>query len=251
MVNGIVRYFILSFFIVVVIFVAIFVTPWSNINWGKIEFLPGSTITISGQADKEERSQIARFSVGVMANGDTKEAVTNEVNEKVTKIIQAVKNFGIPDEDIKTENISVYESPQVEILIYPPVPRESAPWAANNTISVILRDVDRASALADLLNASEANQVNGPTFSLDDTSQAEAELLKEAIEDARKKAEIIAEASGRRLGKIITVTEGGSAMPILYRGLEAAVDSGGVVPTPVEPGTETVYKAVTVVFELR
>ena len=241
---------------IILVLAAVFVLPWRLVNWGKLELQNASTITLSGEAKEDVRSQIARFSAGVTAVGDTKEAVTDEVNRKVADIISKVKEFGIPEADIQTQNISVYkqslqptgyENPQTEILIYPPQPRQQAPWTANNSIGIILRDVDKASALADLLNQTGANQVSGPSFSLDDTSASEAKLLEEAIKDARAKDERVAEASGRKLGKIITVTEGGQSVPI-YRSLEAGVD---VSKTPVEPGSQTVFKTVTVVFELR
>lgn len=236
-----------SLLVIIVTLAAIFLIPWRLVDWGKIETLPASTITVSGQAKSEEPTQIARFSVGVNSQGDTKDGVTNDVNAKVTNIIKAVKDFGIPDEDIKTQNISVYENQNqgAEVQTYPPI--KMARWNANNTISIVLRDVTKASAFADLLNKTEANQVSGPSFSLDDTSAAEAKLLEEAINDARDKAIKVTEASGRRLGKVITVTEGAGSSPI-YPLAESATRSN--VPTPVEPGTQTVSKSVTVIFEL-
>ena len=83
---------------------------------------------------------------------------------------------------------------------------------------------------------------------MDDTTEAQADLLSKAIANAREKADKIATASQRKLGKIITVTEGGTAMPgPIFRAMSVAE----TVPTPVEPGTETVYQSVTVTFELK
>ncbi len=234
-------------FLLAILFLAgVYFIPWSRVNWGKIEFLPAGTITVIGEAKEDVATQIARFSAGVTATGDTKEAVTNEVNQKIGEVIAKVKDFGIPEKDIQTQNISVYETPEVEILIYPPRPQQ-AHWTANNSVSIVLRDVNRVSQLADLLNASGANQVSGPSFSVDDTQEAQVALMGKAIASAREKAEKIAQAAGRKLGKVITVNEGGVSSPI-YPMMERATSD---VSTPVEPGAETVYKSVTVVFELK
>jgi len=232
-------------FLLAILFLAgVYFIPWSRVNWGKIEFLPAGTITVTGQAKRDEASQIANFNASVTASNDEKQTAIDEVNTKMAEIIQKVKEFGIDEKDIQTQNVSVYENPAMEILIYPPQKR-SLRWTANNSLEIKLKDVNRASQLADLLNATGATSVSGPNFSLDDTQEAETALLAEAIENAREKAEKVAQASGRKLGKVITVSEGGSPIGI-YPTMERAMST-----TPIEPGTETVYKSVTVVFELR
>lgn len=87
----------------------------------------------------------------------------------------------------------------------------------------------------------------GPNFSMDEDSGETDELFAEAIENARKKAQNVAASTGRKLGKVLSVVEGvtsGGPVPILR--MEAG--GGGA---PLEPGTGTVSKSVTVVFELR
>lgn len=213
------------------------------------QFLPKKTITVTGEAKREEVSQIANFYVSVTANGNNKDTVVEEVNDKANEIVDAVKDFGIPEADIKTENVSVYgnDSGGAEILIFPPRPRSG--WTASNSITVTLRDVSRVADLAELLNSLPANSINGPNFDLDETAEAEAELLERALENARAKAEKIARSSGQRLGKIINLTEDASG-PIVFP-LDRSVNVDSSAPVPVEPGTQTLYKSVTVTFELR
>jgi len=215
------------------------------VNWGKIELLPASTITVSGEARLEEKSQIASFTAGVTSISDDKDTAVNEVNKTIGDIIIAVKKFGIAEEDIQTSSLSVNQ--MQESLTEEETRRvQLGQWRANNTIEITLRDVDKASALAGLLSESGATSVQGPNFSLDDTQESEVALLEEAIDNAREKAKTIAESSGRKLGKIVTVSEGAQQASGIFRGLE--MTGGG---TPIEPGTETVYKTVTVTFQLR
>jgi len=230
--------------LVVVVLIGAFFVPWQEINWGKIQLFPGRTITVTGEAKTQQENQIALFTAGVTAVNDDKEIAINDVNGKIEAIIGAVKSFGIKSEEIKTQNLSVYQD---EETYYEEGVQKRRPgqWRVNNSIAITLREVDRASDLADLLMKSGATNVNGPQFSLEEGQAEEDFLLEEAIDDARKKAEKIAQSSGGKLGKIISISEGyqQSRTYPLY-------EAGGGGGAPVEPGSETVIKTVTVVFEL-
>ena len=202
---------------------------------------PSASITVTGEAKLDLTSQIANFSAGVTATNEDKQTAINEVNTQMTKIIQAVKDFGIDEKDIQTQQVSVYQTKEERLSV-------KDVWQASNSISLKLRNIDQASTLADLLQQSNATNVYGPNYSLDDTTQAQVDLLSKAIDNAREKAEKIAVASKRKLGQVITVSEGGTVMPgPVFRAMSVAES----VPTPVEPGSETVYKSVTVTFELK
>jgi uncharacterized protein len=228
-----------------ILLVGAFFIPWRNVTWGKFALMPASTITVTGEASSEQASQVASFTAGVTAVSDNKETAVKTVNDKVTALTQSVKEFGIPTEDIKTQNLSVYQMQE-------PITKdgrqriEPGQWQVSNDIMIRLRNVDQTQDLVDLLNASGATNVYGPNFTIDDTKDAEVVLLSEAIENARQKAEAIATGSNKHLGEIINVQEGYSSSPIpMY----AAREMGGS-GTPVEPGTQTVSKTVTVTFEL-
>ncbi|MBI4130689.1 SIMPL domain-containing protein [Candidatus Roizmanbacteria bacterium] len=223
-----------------------FLLPWQRLNWGILRLGTTRTITVIGQAKSEERSQIATFTAGVAALSDKKETATAEVNQKVAALIDAVKAFGITPGDIKTQSINVY---QMEEQYYEGGRQKNRPgqWRVSNDITITLRDVDQASQLTDVLTQSGATTIYGPNFTLDDTTDAERELLQQAIADAREKATRIATNMNGSLGQIVSVSETDQGGPILFaeRGL------GGGGSAPVEPGTGTVTTTLTVVFEVR
>lgn len=239
----------IALLIIILLLVAL-LSPLQKMNWGKLELLPASTITVSGEAHLQETSQIATFTAGVTAYNDDKDTAVNEVNENIDSIIKSVKEFGIDGDDIQTQNASVNQ--RVDAVFEDNTRSvKTGQWQANNTIQITLRDVEKASALTDLLNQSEATTVYGPRFSLDETQDAEVLLLEQAIENAREKAEKIAKSSKRKLGKVITVSEGSQSPAGIYRSLPEAGGGDTSISAPIEPGTETVYKNVTVTFELR
>ncbi len=242
--------FFLGISLAAVLFAAVLLSglyflPWQNTNWGKLEFSSPQTITVTGTAEDQVKNQIATFNAGVSKVGDDKQAAIDEVNQKVNAIIDAVKNFGVKTEDIKSQNLNIYQE-QETYYDNGVQKRREGQWNVSNTVAITLRDIDSASQLADLLGKSGATNVYGPNFSLDNTVSAEDKLLKEAIANARQKAVIMAGGSDK-LGKILNVSEGYQSSQPIY----AFRDGAGGGGAALEPGSGTVSKSVTVVFELK
>jgi len=228
----------------IVFVVAVYLFPLGRMQWGKLEMTPSQTVTVIGTAQSQQTNQIARFSAGVMAVNDDKQIAIDEVNQKMNTLIAAVKDFGINEADITTESLSVNLEEQYDLDT-----RRSTPgqWRANNSISIRLSDVSQAADLAKVLASSGATQVYGPNFMVDDTKEAEIDLVNEALQNASDKADAIAKGSGRSLGKVLSVVEGATGNPPMPY-LAAQGRGGGA---DVSIGTSTVSQMVTVTFELK
>lgn len=215
-------------------------------SWGKLRLLAPHTITVVGEAKSQEKSQIAIFTAGVNAFNDDKNAAVSDVNKKVEAIIEAVKEFGVTSEDIKTQSMNIYQN---QDQYYEDGRQKYRPgqWNVGNTVEIKLRNVDRAASLAGVLTKSGATNVYGPNFTFDDTSEQSTALLDAAFKNAQTKAAKVAQSTGRKLGKVVSVTEAGAMQqPVMYR-MEGGGGGGGGA---VEPGSGTVSKTVTVTFEL-
>ena len=232
--------------LVVLVYLGAFFIPWQQINRGNIGVLPGKTITVTGTAESKEKNQVASFSAGVDSVSDDKNKAIAEVNQKITAITKAVKDFGIASVDIQTQNMSIFQS---EEQYYEGGIAKSRPgqWRVNNSINIKLRSVEKASELAQLLSDNGATNVYGPNFSLNDTNDVETKLLGEAVTNARKKAEAIAQANNRKIGQILNITEGNNDIGV-YPKFDGYGGGGGMA---LEPGTGTVKAMATVVFELK
>jgi uncharacterized protein len=233
--------------VTVLVIAALWLFPWRNINWGKFSMVPVESVSVTGEAKSVEKNQIASFTAGVDSVNENKDSAVKEVNTKVESMIAAVKKFGVKSEDIRTQNLSIYQN---EETYYDNGVQKSrkGQWRVSNSVEITLREIDKASGLADLLTNSGATNVYGPNFRMDDTSKAEKGLFDAAMKDAREKAELIAKASGRQLGKVISVAEGGTVSNIYPMALKGDMGGGGA---PVEAGSGTVYKNLSVVFELK
>lgn len=224
---------------------AIYMFPWGNMNWGRVS-IQNNLIVVTGTSKEQKRNEIARFTAGASSVNDDRDTAVSEVNEIVVKITEAVKTFGIKEADIKTSNLSIYQEEE-SYWENGVQKRRKGQWRVSNNIEVVLRNVDEASQLADILTKNGATNVYGPMLSLDDSQKAADELLASAIEDAREKAEIMAEAAGGVLGEVVSVVEGSSATSV-YRSMVFEGGGGGI---PIEPGSSTVSKSVVVSFRLK
>jgi uncharacterized protein YggE len=232
--------------LLVLVIVGAFFLPWRFVNWGTLAWRSSSTVTVVGEAKTQEQNKQASFTAGINVVMDKKEQAITEVNLKITAITDAVKAFGIKPDDIKTQNLSIYQEEET----YTEGGRQKqrlGQWRVSNSIEIVLRDIEKAGALADVLSSSGANSVYGPNFTLDEESRTGTTLLAGAVTDARKKADILAKAAGKNLGDVITLSEGTAVQGRTM--LSAADGMGG--GAELSPGSETVRKSVTVTFELK
>lgn len=225
---------------------AVFLLPWRLVHWGNVAIRSSQSVTVVGTAKTEEQNQIATFTAGINAVKDNKDAAVTEVNTKLQTIVAEVQKLGIPAADIKSQNLNIYQN---EEQYYEDGRQKTrlGQWRVSNSVEIKLRDLSKADQLAQVLTGSGANNVYGPNFMLDDTNEAEKELLSKAIEQAREKAELVAKAANKKVGDIIAVQEGTSTnmfKPVYNEG--GGGGGGGMMP-----GTGTVQKDVTVTFELR
>jgi uncharacterized protein YggE len=86
----------------------------------------------------------------------------------------------------------------------------------------------------------------GPSLSSSDQSKLYLQALQAAVADAREKAQTLAAASGRSLGKVATMAENGGFAPVPLAQKAAASDEG----TPVVAGPQETTATVTVTFAL-
>jgi uncharacterized protein YggE len=213
------------------------------------KYKTSKTITVIGSAQSQVSNQIASFTVSVDIQNKDKQTAVDGATAKANEIVTGLTNFGIPAKDILTQNMNVYQNqdPYYEngTTVYKP-----GDWHANYSISITLRDLTKSDALTALLVKFDKTTMYGPNLTIDQTQVDEASILVKAIADAKAKAEKIAAASGKQLGDVISIVEGSNTgSQIMYNAASGLGGGGGGIP--IESGSTTVSKTVTVTFRLK
>jgi uncharacterized protein YggE len=198
---------------------------------------PAGAITATGNGSSTVVPDRASFTFGVSSNAATAAAALSASSDAADRVVAALQKAGVAKADLQTSDVSL--SPRTsengdKILGY----------TASVSVAATVRKLASAGAVVDAAVGAGANQVSGPNLLVSDESSAYRAALKDAIADARAKAQTLASASGLTLGAVTSVTEGSAPTPVpLFGPKEAA----GATP-PVEPGTQEVDASVTMVF---
>ncbi len=216
----------------------------------------GSTVlTLSAQGQSFSKPDMGLFSAGVTGSGKTAGAALAANSAKMSKVFAALKRAGIADKDIQTSNLSlnpVYAEMSNQRNV-DPLEQQVPPiigYQVYNQVSVKQRNLDKFGSTIDALVSAGANQVNGPSFQMEDPDAAADEARADAIKKAMGRAQICAKASGLRVIRVLTITEGGGyspPMPVMYA--RAAMAEMAAAP-PVAAGEVQNGASVTVTFEL-
>jgi uncharacterized protein len=194
------------------------------------------SISATGSGTVNAVPDRAQFSFGVQSQARTASAAIQAADAALHRIVAALRQAGVPAADIQTEQLSL--SPRtndegVEILGY----------TAVSSVSVRVRDLDRAGAVVDAAVGAGANQVYGPSLVRSNQDALYRNALRAAYADARAKAQALADAAGVQLGAMTSTVEGGGgAIPLAAGRMEDAKAAS------IEPGTQEIQATVTVTF---
>ena len=205
----------------------------------------GTLLSVSSRAEAGKAPDIATFSAGVVTQAADGNAALRQNAEQMNRVLAAIKAAGVADKDVQTSGISL--NPQYRYEENQP-PRITG-YQASNTVNVKLREVAKMGKVLDALVASGANQVNGPSFGIDDPEPLYDRARLDALKAARARAETYAGALGVRVRRIVSISEGGAAMPSPMPRM-AMMKAEAYDSTPVAAGESSVSVNLDVVFEL-
>jgi uncharacterized protein YggE len=194
------------------------------------------TITVTGSGKVITVPDRASFDFTVETRADTAKAALARNAAEAAAVIAAVKATGVPAADVQTSQ--VYLSPQTN-----PDGTQIVGYIASNSISV-KTTIAKAGGLVDAAVGAGAGGVSGPMLSRSDEDALYRDALKNAVADAKSKAEALASAAGLSLGGAQVIVEGSqSSPPIMY-----AQKADAAASVPIEPGTQTTEATVTVTY---
>jgi uncharacterized protein len=219
-----------------------------------------TVVTTSGTATVKVRPDKFTMTVGVETNGATAEAVASLNADLVAKIIAALKVLGISEDDISTSSYSVHpvysqiSANVCRVMEGYPVPpecyvsQEITSYRAFNSVSVTL-DADGsigAGRVIDTATEAGANTVQGAYFFISSERQEEvrADLIADAIANAKSRADKAAEAVNMEIAGVKSINLSDAYFPVFYKGLAQADGAS----TPILPGQKDISQTVQVSF---
>lgn len=204
----------------------------------------GTLLSISAQGKASRVPDVATLSTGVVTQADDVSAALRANTERMNKLMAAVRDAGIAEKDIQTSGLNV--NPQYRPDGKSP---EITGYQVNNTVNLKVRDVANLGKVFDALVASGANQINGPSFEIDQPDEVYNEARRKALRAAQERARMYADSAGMRVRRIVSISEGGGFTPP-PRPMMRMVAMDHAESSPVSPGESTLNANLDVIFEL-
>ena len=204
---------------------------------------PSATVAATGTAQKTVVPDIARLDLGVQTDATVVQKAQQDNAVTMKSVIAALKAAGVTDDDIQTSSFWVNQN--YEYSSGQSVP---AGWRVSNSVTVTTKPA-MVSSLIDAASKAGANIFNSVTFDVSNREALKAGLMKEAVANARAKAQGALEGTTHSLGDIQAIEADWSGPSIVYPAAGAGgADTGGVA---VESGTNMLSVSVSVRFKLK
>ena len=226
--------------VLIVAFGAFWFKPWQPKQ--------AETISVTAEGKTQATPNIAKITATVESQNPNLDVARTENEKKVATVVAKLKELGIEDKDIKTQNILA--GPGYEIQIYPP--RKPTTNQFTTSLEITISNFENTDEVIAALTQNGSTNLYGPNLTLDEKAQedAKAKARENAVESARTKAQQLAKLSGRKLGKTIKIQEQGDfgyPMPILAQS-EADLKRQSSL---IQPGQNEVTINLLVDFSLK
>lgn len=209
----------------------------------------GAVLEVSAEGRTTRVPDLATIRAGVVSQAATAAAALSDNAQRMARVLTALKRAGVADRDIATATVNL--APQYRYADNQP-PAITG-YQATNSVTIRFRDVARSGAILDALVAQGANQIDGPTLSIDKPDAALDEARTDAVKRARAKADIYAAAAGLRVVRVVSISEAGQdagggdpVRPMMMMRVRAEA-----APTQIAPGEKDVTVTLSVRFLLQ
>jgi len=206
----------------------------------------GTLLSVTARAEASRVPDVASLSAGVVTEAADANAALGANSTQMARVVAAIRAAGIAERDIQTSGIGIhprYRHSENQ-------PPEITGYQASNTVTLKVRDVARLGEVLDALVASGANQVNGPSFEIDEPEAVYDEARRRALALAQARAAMYAQALGQRVRRIVSISEGGGFQPPMPMMMKSVAMDARMESAPVAPGETTLSASLDVVFEL-
>lgn len=212
-----------------------------------VQTISGTRLDVQATGEVNRVPDIALISAGVVTRAATASQAISQNAQQMNRVVAALRRAGVAERDIQTSSINLnpeyrYQENQPPVL---------TGYQASNQVSIRFRDIAESGEILNALVAEGANQINGPSLTIDEPEAALDEARREALRVARARAELYAQATGKRVSRILSISENaGYAPPRPYEMMAAGRAVAQDASTKIVPGEQTLSVTLNVSFEL-
>jgi uncharacterized protein len=207
------------------------------------------SVTVTGMGQATAQPDTAVIVVGVRTENQNASAALTQNSEQMDTLMNTLTGAGVPMENIQTRSVRLsplYDfQPRPDGTTDQPLIRG---YEAVNTVQVRVDDIDQTGALLDLVVQEGGNIIENIWFEINDRNELIQQARQAAIEDAREKAEQLAQLTGTSLGIVISINETTMGIPRPFAQQEFAADAAMAVP--IAPGEQEVIVSLTVTWAI-
>lgn len=198
-------------------------------------------VAATGTAQKSFVPDIAHLDLGVQTDAPTVQKAQQDNVATMKGVLAALKAAGVKSEDIQTSSFYVNQNFDYSSG------KSAKPtgWRVYNTLTLRVKP-DLVSAVIDAASKVGANVFNSISFDISNREELKAGLMKDAVANARAKAQGTLEGTTHTLGDIVSIAADWSGPSVVYPGAGGAGDDAGYVQT----GTNVLSVSASVSFEL-
>ncbi|MDR1703035.1 MAG: SIMPL domain-containing protein [Sporomusaceae bacterium] len=210
-------------------------------------------ITASGESSQEYLPDTAHVTFAIETQAATQNEAQTQNASITNRVLAEVLASGIAEQDVKTTNFRtspLYRNTDSDNRKLPVI----IGYRVVNAMTVTL-PAGQTGQLIDLALKNGATQVSNVRFSLRDNAQIQQEVISLAVKDAMNKIQAIANALGKRIVRVQSVTElgtsirSGGAMAVEARYNMDAKEMSSI-PTPISSGTVNIMSNVQITVEI-
>ncbi len=207
------------------------------------------TLNVNGVGQVYLTPDIAYIYIGVHNEAATASDAVDANKVQTTAVIEALKSAAVDEKDIRTTNFSIWPSQQ-----YAPDGTVSGTvYMVDNTVYIVVRDLDGLGDLLDNAISAGANSINSIQFDIADKTAAVKDARAKAVEDAKTQASELADAAGVSLGDIQNISFFDNSPYPISEGKGGG--GGGLISAdasvPIQPGQLSISVSVSVVYEIK
>ena len=225
---------------VFLIAVTVLMTTLSNAQ--EMKTVPQIVVSGEGKIKVIPDRVVVNFGVDNVGKDATEVKKLND--ETVDKVIKFIKKFGIPTTDFQTTNVSLHKTYDYD--------KKKHSYQASQSITITLKDITKYDELMMGLVDTGINNINGVEFKSSKMEEHKVTARKQAILDAKKKAEDFVSVLNQKVGKAILITDNSQPMyqPPMYRNVMMKAEAMDAIPETLAIGEIEIITNVNVSFLL-